>query len=104
MTNSKKARFYKVSKRDGNGESWFYFVPAQIENQVRLDAEQQYVRTEVTFYNWHPVTVQLDQDGVYFVATIDGTEWRYYQGDEGHSYLTSYLGPEYDDANRSYFS
>lgn len=105
MTNQKKkARFYKVSKRDGTGKTWFYLVPGQSENHVKIEAEQQYVGTEVTTFGWHEVTVQLDHNGVFFAAVIDGEEWTYYQGQEGYSFLTTYLGPEYSDANRSYFS
>jgi hypothetical protein len=69
-----------------------------------LEAEQQHVATEVTAYGWYAVSVEVDHDGVFFSAMIDNQEWTYRQREPGYSYLTTYLGPEYDDANRSYLS
>lgn len=100
----KNARFYNVSKHDGNGESWSYFVPGQNVDSVKLGAKQQHVATEVTPYGWYAVFVEVDHDGVFFSAMIGGQEWTYRQREQGYGYLTTYLGPEYDDANRSYFS
>lgn len=100
----KSARFNKVGKRDGKGETWTYFVPGQNVNSVKLDAEQRHVATEVTPYGWHEVSVDIDPDGVYFSAMIDGKKWVFRPRDEGYEYLTAYLKPEYDDAIRSYHS
>lgn len=104
MIKKKSARFYKINKRDGKNNTWTYFVPGQNANSVRLEAEQDYVATEVTVDDWREVSVELDHDGVYFSAMIDGQEWTFRQGVEGYSYLTAYLGPEYDKANRIYLS
>jgi hypothetical protein len=105
MANGKKsARFNKVAKRNGKGETWTYFVPGQNVDSVKSDAEQQHVATAVTFHGWHEVSVEIDHDGVYFSAIIDGGEWVFRPRDEGYDFLTVYLKIEYDDANRSYHS
>lgn len=104
MIKKKSARFYKVNKRDGNNKTWAYFVPGQNANSVKLEVEQQYVATEVTVDDWREVSVEVDHDGVYFSAMIEGEVWTFRQGDQGYSYLTAYLGPEYDNATRIYLS
>ncbi|HDR8964630.1 hypothetical protein [Burkholderia vietnamiensis] len=98
----KSARFYKVDKRDGRGETWTYFVPGQNANSVKSDAEQQHVATEVSVYGWHEVSVEIAHDGVYFSATVDGSELEFWPGHEGFEYLKAYLGPEYAEALDSY--
>ena len=100
----KNARFYKVSKLNGKGERWSYFVPGQNIDSIKLEAEQEHVATDVTPYGWYVVSVELDHNGVFFSAIIDNKEWTCHQPAQGYSFLTMYLGPEYNDANNSYLS
>lgn len=101
---NKKARFYKVSKRNGKLETWTYFVPGQNVDSVKLEADEENNDTEVSAYDWFEVSVLLDQDGVYFSAFIDGDDRTFYEGEQGYAYLKEYLKPAYDEAYRAYNS